>query len=94
MDTANKKVRAAFQGERGAFSEDAARQLLGDEAETVAYRSFDDMFDAVSSGDAAGVSVASIGVTETAAASAIVATAAASFGPCATGSLLPRNTSM
>ncbi len=52
MDTTGKKVRAAFQGERGAFSEDAARQLLGDRAETVAYRSFDEMFDAVSSGDA------------------------------------------
>jgi prephenate dehydratase len=52
MTTASQRVRAAFQGERGAFSEDAARQLLGDEAETVAYRSFDDMFDAVSSGNA------------------------------------------
>src|ERR1051325_2825984 len=52
MDTASKKVRAAFQGERGAFSEDAARQLLGGDVVTVAYRSFDEMFDAVSSGDA------------------------------------------
>ena len=52
MNTASQPVRAAFQGERGAFSEDAARQLLGDEVETLAYRSFDDMFDAVSSGAA------------------------------------------
>jgi prephenate dehydratase len=53
MTTASQKVRAAFQGERGAFSEDAARQLLGDTVETLAYRSFDEMFDAVSSGEAA-----------------------------------------
>jgi prephenate dehydratase len=52
MTTASQKVRAAFQGERGAFSEDAARQLLGDTVETLAYRSFDEMFDAVSSGEA------------------------------------------
>ena len=51
MTTASQKVRAAFQGERGAFSEDAARQLLGDPVETLAYRSFDEMFDAVSSGE-------------------------------------------
>jgi len=41
------QVKAAFQGERGAFSEDAARQLLGPQVETLAYRSFDEMFDAV-----------------------------------------------
>ena len=29
MNDATRKVKAAFQGERGAFSEDAARQLLG-----------------------------------------------------------------
>jgi prephenate dehydratase len=50
MNTASQKVRAAFQGERGAFSEDAARQLLGDTVETLCYRSFDDMFEAVSQG--------------------------------------------
>src|ERR1044071_3515173 len=48
-DTIN-RVKAAFQGERGAFSEDAARQLLGPKVETLAYRSFDEMFDAVSTG--------------------------------------------
>jgi prephenate dehydratase len=45
-------VRAAFQGERGAFSEDAARQLLGASVETVPNRTFDEMFDAVSNGTA------------------------------------------
>ena len=50
MNDAISRVKAAFQGERGAFSEDAARQLLGPEVETLAYRSFDEMFDAVSTG--------------------------------------------
>jgi prephenate dehydratase len=50
MSDASKQVKAAFQGERGAFSEDAARQLLGPTVETLAYRSFDEMFDAVSAG--------------------------------------------
>jgi prephenate dehydratase len=40
----------AFQGERGAFSEDAARQLLGTNIQTVACRTFEEMFAAVSSG--------------------------------------------
>lgn len=52
MSDANKRVKAAFQGERGAFSEDAARSLLGDAVETIAYRSFDEMFDAVTNGTA------------------------------------------
>ena len=52
MSDASKRVKAAFQGERGAFSEDAARKLLGGEVETLAYRSFDEMFDAVSDGAA------------------------------------------
>ena len=42
---------ASFQGERGAFSEDAARKLLG-QVQTVACRTFEEMFDAVSSGAA------------------------------------------
>ena len=50
---------AAFQGERGAFSEDAARKLLGPSVKTLPFRSFDEMFDAVSSG-AADAAVAPI----------------------------------
>jgi prephenate dehydratase len=46
-------VVASFQGERGAFSEDAARKLLGPGVQTMACRSFEEMFDAVSSGNAA-----------------------------------------
>lgn len=45
-------VRSAFQGERGAFSETAARQLLGARAETVPFRTFEEMFDAVTKGEA------------------------------------------
>ena len=48
----NSTARVAFQGERGAFSEDAARQLLGANTETLACRSFDEMFGAVASGAA------------------------------------------
>jgi prephenate dehydratase len=43
-------VKVSFQGERGAFSETAARQLLGARAETIACATFDEMFDAVSNG--------------------------------------------
>jgi prephenate dehydratase len=45
-------VRIAFQGEHGAFSEDAARNLVGPQAETLPFRKFDEMFEAVSSGHA------------------------------------------
>ncbi len=45
-------VRAAFQGERGAFSETAVRQLLGPRAEPVPCRSFEEMFDSVARGEA------------------------------------------
>lgn len=45
-------TRVAFQGERGAFSEDGARQLLGSDVENLPCRSFDEMFGAVAQGDA------------------------------------------
>ncbi|MDH3889685.1 MAG: prephenate dehydratase [candidate division Zixibacteria bacterium] len=49
-----KKV--AFQGERGAFSEQAARQLAGSSARVIPCDSFDTLFDRVESGKAtAGV---------------------------------------
>jgi prephenate dehydratase len=37
----------AFQGERGAFSEEAARKLLGDSIDVLPCRTFDDVFAAV-----------------------------------------------
>src|SRR6266566_2792786 len=43
----------AFQGERGAFSEEAARKLLGESIEVVACETFDDVFDTVARGEAA-----------------------------------------
>lgn len=42
----------AFQGERGAFSEAAARQLLGSSIDVLPCRTFDDVFAAVRSGAA------------------------------------------
>jgi len=41
------RINVAFQGERGAYSEDAARMLLGAEAEAVPHRTFEAMFAAV-----------------------------------------------
>ena len=55
----NETPKLAFQGEPGAFSEDAARQLLGSKVETVPCRSFEEMFNAVSNG-AADAAVAPI----------------------------------
>jgi len=48
---ANKR-RVAFQGERGAFSEEAALKLLGDEIELVPQRTFDALFRSVQNGQA------------------------------------------
>jgi prephenate dehydratase len=45
-------VKAAFQGERGAFSEEAARRFWGVGVEVLPRRTFDEMFEAVVSGDA------------------------------------------
>src|SRR4051812_27732235 len=42
----------AFQGERGAFSENAARKLLGPSIDVLPCKSFDDVFAAVQSGAA------------------------------------------
>ncbi|MGQ0537313.1 MAG: prephenate dehydratase [Gemmatimonadaceae bacterium] len=45
-------IRTAFQGEPGAFSEAAARRLLGDRMVAVARRTFEETFAAVEAGEA------------------------------------------
>jgi len=50
MITRAKKPRVAFQGERGAFSEEAALKLLGDEIELVPRRTFVDLYDSLDNG--------------------------------------------
>jgi prephenate dehydratase len=52
-------IRAAFQGERGAFSEEASRRFFGPEVPTLPCREFEEMFAAVDKGaaDAAVVPV-------------------------------------
>lgn len=50
MTTAIKKPRVAFQGERGAFSEEAALKLLGHEIELVPRRTFAELFDSLDTG--------------------------------------------
>ena len=54
-----KRITVAFQGELGAFSQQAARQLLGEEIDVVPCQRFEEMFQAVSSGkaDAAAVPI-------------------------------------
>ncbi len=44
-------IRVAFQGERGAFGDEAVHAHFGREAEACAYRSFADVFRAVASGE-------------------------------------------
>jgi prephenate dehydratase len=43
--------RIGFQGEHGAYSELAAKAMLGADTETVPHRSFDDVFEAVQAGN-------------------------------------------
>jgi len=49
MSTTTKKPRVAFQGERGAFSEEAAVKLLGPEIELVPRRTFADLYESLDS---------------------------------------------
>ena len=49
MTTVAQKPRVAFQGERGAFSEEAALKLLGQEIELVPRRTFEDLFKSLDS---------------------------------------------
>jgi prephenate dehydratase len=50
MDVLKQKPRVAFQGERGAFSEEAALKLLGEEIELVPQRTFAALFDSLKAG--------------------------------------------
>ena len=47
MSKVGTKPRVAFQGERGAFSEEAALRLLGDEIELVPRRTFVDLYNSL-----------------------------------------------
>ncbi len=46
-----RKVKVGFQGELGAFSQEAARQLLGDRAAVVPFQRFEEVFRALDRGD-------------------------------------------
>ena len=48
--TTTQKPRVAFQGERGAFSEEAAHKLLGHEIELVPRRTFADLYNSLDNG--------------------------------------------
>jgi prephenate dehydratase len=50
MNTTARKPRVAFQGEHGAFSEEAALKLLGHDIELVPRRTFADLYDSLDSG--------------------------------------------
>lgn len=50
MTTVTAKPRVAFQGERGAFSEEAAHKLLGAEIELVPRRTFADLYSSLADG--------------------------------------------
>src|SRR5579862_7719218 len=45
-----KKVKIGFQGELGAFSQEAIRQLLGERAEVVPFQRFEEVFRALEKG--------------------------------------------
>ena len=57
MKTKRKKLPIAFQGERGAFSEEAARKLAGAKIEVLPCTRFEDVFKALKEGRAAGAAV-------------------------------------
>ena len=50
MTTSTHKPRVAFQGEHGAFSEEAAHKLLGHEIELVPRRTFADLYNSLDNG--------------------------------------------
>jgi prephenate dehydratase len=52
MNEETNRARVAFQGERGAFSEEAALRLLGEEIELVPRPSFESLFAAINEGSA------------------------------------------
>jgi prephenate dehydratase len=45
-----KNPRVGFQGELGAFSQEAVRQLLGDQAKVIPFQRFDEVFEALARG--------------------------------------------
>jgi prephenate dehydratase len=51
-ESSNRPMVVAYQGERGAFSEAAAKKLLGANIESVPHRTFEEMFAAVTTGAA------------------------------------------
>ena len=51
-DNSNRRLKVAYQGERGAFSEEAATKLVGPDMEGLPHRTFEEMFEAVSNGQA------------------------------------------
>lgn len=52
MSTTAHKPRVAFQGERGAFSEEAALRLLGNDIELVPQKTFAALYDSIAKGEA------------------------------------------
>src|SRR4026209_1504610 len=60
MSTPAKKPRVAFQGERGAFSEEAALKLLGDEIELGPQPTFAALFDSLGTGVAVLMAAATV----------------------------------